>query len=145
MKILLDNNAIDKIRDNMEFMKCHPEITFYICKEVADEVIADSQTYSPTLNLQSLEKVNVSYEKNAIFILGHSKLDSESTFCDSETLLVYNSILKETKSNIKDATIAATAVKNGCTLITYDKGFYRKMKRFGYSVTTFEELIEQSK
>ena len=37
MRILLDNNAIDKICEHLDFIKFHKEIEFYICKEVAHE------------------------------------------------------------------------------------------------------------
>ena len=140
MKILLDNNAIDQIVNNIDFIKTHKEISFYICREIAEEVSQKSDSYNPTQNIISLLKVGVSYLPNSVFILGHSLLDGESQFCDENTALVYKNILKETKSNISDAIIAATAVKNNCTLLTYDGGLYKKMKNCGYSVITFEEL-----
>lgn len=140
MKILLDNNAIDQIANNIDFIKAHKEISFYICREIAEEVSRKSDTYNPLTNIISLFKIAPSYLPNSVFVLGHSLLDGESQFCDKNTASVYENILKETKSNIPDAIIAATAVSNGCTLITYDSELYKKMKKYGYSVITFEEL-----
>ncbi len=140
MKILLDNNAIDKIVNNIDFIKLHKEISFYICREIAEEVSRKSDTYKPLKNIITLFKIAPTYLPNSVFVLAHSLLDGESQLCDKNTALVYENILKETKSNIPDAIIAATAVSNGCTLITYDDELYKKMKKHGCSVITFEEL-----
>ena len=142
MKILLDNNAIDQVAKNIDFIKEHKEISFYICREVAEEVSAKSGTYFATGNVISLLKAGVSYLPNAVFILGHSLLDGESEFCDERTGSVYDNILYENKSNVSDAIIASTAVSNNCILLTYDSRLYKRMKKFGYEVITFEELRE---
>ncbi|MCH5152265.1 MAG: PIN domain-containing protein [Clostridiales bacterium] len=144
MKVLLDNNAIDKLSSNIEFVKSHPEIKFYICREAVGEV-SNNKSYNPTLNIVALLKLGVEYLPNAVFVLGHSLLDGESTFCDEDTGNVYRSILNPSLNNIPDAIIAATAVKNDCVLITNDTRFYKKMKKYDYKVMTFEELIDNFK
>lgn len=139
MRILLDNNAIDKMGDHLNFIKRHTEIEFFICREVAGEV-SQTESYNPTTNIISLLKAGVKYLPNTGFVIGHSLLDGESTLSSDSQNQVYYNILNKTRSNISDAIIASTACNNNCTLLTYDKKLYRKMKKYSYGVTTFEEL-----
>lgn len=142
MRILLDNNAIDKMGNHLNFIKKHPEIEFFVCREVAGEV-SQNNSYNPTMNIISLLKAGVKYLPNTGFVFGHSALDGESTFSSALQNAVYYNILNETRSNISDAIIASTAHNNNCILLTYDKKLYNKMKKFNYQVTTFEELENQ--
>ena len=139
MKILLDNNAVDKLAQNLDLIKFHPEIEFYICKEAVEEV-SNNKTYNPTYNVIALLKVGVSYLPNAVFILGHSLLDGQSTFSNALSADVYKNVLNENGSNIADAIIAATAVANNCVLLTDDKRLITKMQLNGYPVMTFKDL-----
>ncbi len=141
MKILLDNNAIDKLANNIELIKAHPEVEFFICREAVEEV-SNNKSYNPTYNIISLLKVGVKYLPNSIFILGHSKLDGESTFCSASTSMAYKNILNKNCSNVADAIIAATAVSHNYILLTDDLKLYAKMKKFGYQVMKFNELKE---
>ena len=139
MRILLDNNAIDKMSNHLSFIKNHTEIEFFICREVVGEV-CQNKFYNPTMNISSLLKAGVKYLPNTGFIIGHSLLDGESTLSSNLQNKVYYNILNKTKSNISDAIIASTAHSYNCILLTYDKKLYKKMKKFNYQVTTFEEL-----
>ena len=80
--------------------------------------------------------------RSSLFILGYSKLDGESTFCSQSTSEVYKKIINETCSNRSDAIIAATAVQHNYILLTDDKRLYSKMKKYGYKVMTFDELLQ---
>ena len=53
----------------------------------------------------------------------------------------YWTILKQTKSNKHDALIAATAVHNGCILVTDDTDLLKRMKRINRPVFTFAEFM----
>lgn len=139
MNILLDNNAIDKLAQSIELVRNHPEVKFFICKEAVEEV-SNNKNYNPTYNIIALLKAGVNYIPNAVFVLGYSKLDGESTFCDEEVSRVYKDILKENLSNVSDAIIAATAVANKYLLLTDDVRLIKKMMRSGYPFMTFETL-----
>lgn len=141
MNILLDNNAIDQLSKNINIIKNHPEIQFYVCREVVGEM-GNNKTFNPTRNITTLLKVGVKYVPNSLFILGYSKLDGESTFCSQSTSEVYKKIINETCSNRSDAIIAATAVQHNYILLTDDKRLYSKMKKYGYKVMTFDELLQ---
>lgn len=140
MKILLDNNAIDKLANNLDFVKAHTDVEFFICREVVGEM-SDNKAYNPTRNITTLLKIGVKYVPNSLFILGYSKLDGESTFCNVSTSEVYKNILNKNCSNRSDAIIAATAVTHNYILLTDDKRLYAKMKKYDYQVMTFDELI----
>lgn len=141
MNFLLDNNAIDKLSKNIDVVIKHPEIHFFICREVVEEM-SNNKSYNPTRNVTALLKVGVKYVPNSLFILGYSKLDGESTFCSKSTSEVYKKIINENCSNISDAIIAATAVQHNYILLTDDKRLYTKMKKFGYQVMTFDEMLQ---
>ena len=51
-------------------------------------------------------------------------MDGESYLGSYEASNVYYNILNESKNNIADAIIAATAYENDCIVLTYDKKFY---------------------
>ena len=142
MRILLDNNAIDKINEHLDYIKSHKDIEFYICKEVAHET-SENRSISFEKNFISLLKVGVKYIPNSVFAIGHTILDGESYIGSYEASNVYYNILNKNKSNIADAIIAATAYENDCIVLTYDKKFYKKMKKYNYQVVTFEELKGQ--
>lgn len=141
MEVLLDNNAIDKLSKNIDIIKTHTETRFFICRETVEEV-SNNKSYNPTYNIISLLQLGVSYAKNAVFVLGHSKLDGHSKFSDRTTSTIYKNMLNENRSNVADAIIATTAIKNNYTLITNDKKLYNKMQKYNYKVMTFEEFLE---
>lgn len=140
MNILLDNNAIDKLANNIEIITKHPEIQFFICYEAVMEV-SNNKTYNPTRNVATLLKLGVKYVRNSVFILGYSRLNGESTFCDESTSTVYKRIANNNPKYTSDAIIAATAVKHKYTLLTDDSRLYKRMKEFGYAVMKFSEFI----
>lgn len=141
MKVLLDNNAIDKLASHINIVQAHPEVEFYICREVVGEM-SNNKAYNPTRNITALLKIGVKYVSNSLFVLGYSKLDGESAFCSKSTSEVYKQIINKNSSNISDAIIAATAVQHNYTLLTDDKRLYAKMRKFGYKVMTFDELLQ---
>ena len=55
----------------------------------------------------------------------------------------YWTILKHTKGNKQDALIAATAIHNGCILITEDKDLLRRMKRINEPAFSFVQFINR--
>lgn len=139
MNILLDNNAIDKLAQNIDLVINHPEIKLFICNETVGEV-SNNKKYNPKPNVTALLKARVNYLPNAVFVLGHSNLDSESTFCSSKVLQIYNEVLNENRSNIPDAIIAATAVANDYLLLTDDGRLIKKMVKYSYPFMTFSTL-----
>lgn len=142
LKILLDNNAIDKLQQNIDFIKEYRHrLDIYVPRSVMGEA-CENKSYNPTWNVISLLKADVKYLPDAVFVLGYTLLDGESCFSSDEIGEVYDNILNQNKSKIADAVIGATAVANDCILITEDKKLYNKMKKFGYKVMNFAELQE---
>lgn len=141
MQILLDNNAIDKLAKNIDLVKNHTDIQFYVCRETVKEV-SNNATYNPTNNITALLKIGVKYVPNGLFILGYSRLDGESTFCSASTADAYRRILNKNCSNRADAMVAATAVSHNYVLLTDDKRLYAKMKKYGYQVMSFDEFLQ---
>lgn len=139
MNVLLDNNAIDKLAQNIELIKNHPEMKFFICREAIGEV-SNNKTYNPTYNIIALLKAGVNYVPNAVFVLGHSKLDGESSFCSAKTSQVYKEVLNKNGSNVSDAIIAATAVANDYILLTDDLRLIKKLVGHDYPFMTFSTL-----
>ena len=142
LKILLDNNAIDKVQHNLDFIKENRhKLDIYVPRSVMGEA-CENKSYNPTWNVISLLKADVKYLPDAIFVFGYSRLDGEACFGSEEVGEVYKNILNQNKSNIVDAVIATTAVANDCIFLTEDKKLYNKMKNFGYKVMNFAELQE---
>ena len=71
------------------------------------------------------------------FKYGQSKYGGERS--------VYDKVLFCTRSNIKDALIASSAIRESCVVITNDGSFYKKMANNNYSVMNFNEFIEDVK
>ncbi len=71
------------------------------------------------------------------FVLGYTR----SGFGKKGTAGYYEKLLNDKKTNVKDAIIAETAIKNGFTIITEDKHFIKKIKSLGGLVVDSKEFI----
>jgi len=72
------------------------------------------------------------------FVLGYARL-GYARFGDS---ILYKQLLNSNKSNVKDAIIAETAIKEDCTLVTEDKDFIKIMKKNDYETISYIELTK---
>lgn len=69
LKILLDNNAIDKVQHNLDFIKENRhKLDIYVPRSVMGEA-CENKSYNPTWNVISLLKADVKYLPDAIFVL----------------------------------------------------------------------------
>ena len=141
MRILLDNNVIDKLKGYEEIIIKHTNIQLFVCHEAILETCAN-RNRNLIDNIESLLAVKPVSLNNPIFVLGHSKLDGKSLFGDDKTTDAYYKILNKNRNNISDAIIAACAVKNDCILMTNDRSLHNKMLKNRYSVISFQEFIK---
>ena len=88
--------------------------------------------------LLQLIKFNPKYVNDGVFVLSHSRLDC----CNFGDINLYKYFLKETKTNVSDACIAATAVENGFYLLTKDSWLYKKMKERNYKVLSLDDISD---
>ena len=75
-----------------------------------------------------------------ILVLGYSRLGL-SVFAD-ENDTTYESLLFESRSNVKDVMIGEAAKREGCTLVTDDTKFISKLHKVGIPTMTFDEFAQ---
>ena len=84
-----------------------------------------------------MKEVYISPAIFGTFKYGQSKYGGERS--------VYDKVLFCTRSNIKDALIASSAIRESCIVITNDGSLYKKMANNNYLVMNFNEFIEDVK
>lgn len=142
-KIMLDCNAFDDLVLYIDLLISKLDsYEYYIINVVEGELnkISDIAKRDRLLEMMNLLNVKIAYTTPAIYGMvkyGMAKYGGDKT--------VYEKILKKTKSNIKDALIGSSAVKENCIVITNDGEFQRKMKNNGYQVLSTKDFIEQLK
>lgn len=165
-KILLDNNAVDMVRENYDlFEKGKRKFSYYISSTILEE-FANMQvpnferlkSLDEKIRLEAIESCKKRQEKfitnllcvarlspillsDSVFAFGHSRLG----FACLGTSEVFNIIKEERKVEESDAIIADTAVNNGCYLLTNDKHLSIAMKEYKYRVlnlSDFEALVK---
>lgn len=87
-------------------------------------------------NLLLLARLEAKFILDSVTVADYSRVDN----CTLGDGIVYDQILNENKSNIRDAILADTAVNNGLTLLTNDVRLYDKMKKYSYNVLNVNEL-----
>lgn len=140
-KLMIDNNAIDIIRENKSlFNIIRKKYNFYVSPSVLEELsnIKDDKKEDRIRNIISLIELNPKFIYDSVFILDYSRFDC-ACLGNGE---VYKKILNESGNNIRDAIIADTSVNNNCILFTCDKKFYNKMKRNNYKCVNLDDLKE---
>ena len=140
MKIMFDSNIFDKLPTFIDQIKSSTTIYEYYITTIQVEELCDIPDIEKRkTNILMLADLRAKLIPNSVCVLGHSRL-GYSRLGEGD---VYNLIINENKSNIKDAIIADTAVKEGCTLITEDKRFYNKMKSNGFAVLKFDDFLSE--
>ena len=140
-KIMLDCNAFDDLVFYIDLLISKLDsYEYYIINVVEGELnkISDIAKRDRLLEMMNLLNIKFSYTSPAIYgtvKYGMAKYGGDKT--------AYERILKKTKSNIKDALIGSSAVKENCIVITNDGEFQRKMKNNGYQVLSTKDFIEQ--
>jgi rRNA-processing protein FCF1 len=143
-RILIDNNCIDTILENLDFYEnMKSKYEFCVCTSVVEELanIPDTNKEKRITVFICLAKIEAKFLPDSVFVAGHSRT---GVACVSNAE-IYHKILCESKSNISDAIIAETAVRNNCMLLTNDLRLYKKMKDNNYDVITFEDLKNANK
>ncbi|MCL1949220.1 MAG: hypothetical protein FWF59_05770 [Turicibacter sp.] len=141
-KILIDNNILNILNTEVQvFEGLSSKYDFYVCSTVIEELanMPDAKKEERVRLLLSFAKMGIRFVTDAVFIIGHNRLDCSRIPSDKASE-VYNSLLNESSKNVKDAIIATTAVVDGCILLTDDKKLKNKMKQLQYRVMSFEEF-----
>ena len=143
-KIMFDTNVFDMLRQHIELIsKSTTEYEYYVTTIQIDELceIPDDKIEKRKQNFLMLAHLRARLVPLSVFLLGRAHL-GYARLGKNE---VYEKIINENHSNADDAAIADTAVSEGCTLVTNDNDLYSRMKRNGYNVMKFSELINTLK
>ena len=140
-KIMFDTNAYDKARKNISLIRrgkkqCEYYITEIQIKEVAS--IPDNKKEERKSDLLSIVELRPRIVPIPFSFDYISFAHFSFNVCPD-----YWHILKKSKANRNDALIAATAIYEGCTLVTDDKELIKKMVRLGKDVVTFDEFLQR--
>ena len=137
---MLDSNAFDRLHEVIPTIKSKlSEIDFYVATVQVEEIaiIPDEKRDVRKRDFLTMIELRPHLVPHTFtfdaFDFGHFSFEIEPK---------YWSILKSTKSNKKDALIAATAIRNGCTLVTNDTELTKKMNQAGESVLSFDAFID---
>ncbi len=141
LRILLDNNIIDKINDILNYLiekSLHVEV--FICSTILEELasIPDTKKEIRIINLLQLAKLEAKFVNDSVIVWDNSRWD----FSDWSNGIIYNNNVNDSHNNVHDAIIAETSVKHNCYLITDDKRLYNKMRKHNYKVLSLSELKE---
>lgn len=131
-KILLDNCVLDAVMFNLTALnKLKDQFEYYVCTTVIEEVarIPDIDKEKRIRILIAFSQLEVHFIPDSIFLLDYSRLDCAS-LGDG---LIYKTILKDDKSNMKDAIIVDTCITNDCLLLTFDNKLINLMHKKGLS------------
>jgi len=149
-KIMFDTNSFDKILTGeipIELIKKSVSLgcKYFITHIQTDELsrVPDTKKWKREKLVLFLTIVSPSLIPTESFVLGYSKLGF-AKFPSTEIYLNlsnptqikekkahYETLLNKTRSNVKDAIIGETAIKNGFTLVTEDARFINKVDSLG--------------
>ena len=138
-KVMFDTNAFDLLQKSMvNLQQLSKKYSFYISRIQIEEIAAipDTKKDVREKNVVSIIELHPTliptpFSWDAIDF-SHFSFQREGS---------YWKILKETKANLNDALIAATAIHEDCTLITEDTELLRKMRALNKPAMTFSEFI----
>lgn len=144
-KFMFDTNAFSsllasKVEWTTFFAECKNEYEFFITSIQIEELakIPDKDIESRIRHFLCLCSMNVKLVP-AIAVLGHWRL-GKCRLADEND--VYFKLLKDNKSNVCDAMIGDAAYKEGCTLVTDDKKFIKRLEANNIPTMTFKEFCE---
>lgn len=132
-KFMFDTNAFSNLMsvktDWKSFFSKHKnDFEFLITSIQVEELasIKDEQREKRIRHLLCLCELNAKLVPN-IAVLGHMRLGYSVLASENS---IYQQLLNENKSNACDALIGDAAYREGCTLVTSDKRFIKKIGQF---------------
>ena len=143
-KIMFDSNAFSSLLNSdldwtNFFSKCESKYEFYVTAIQVEELtnIPDSKKELRIQHMLCLCQMRAKMVPN-IAVLGYGRFGF-SIFAD-ESDTTYEELLFENRSNINDAIIGEAAKREGCTLVTNDIDFIRKLNKVSIPTITFDEF-----
>ena len=145
MKIMFDSNSFDKMwesDEDLEKIITSSIYTYYITSIQIEEIgnIPDKYRETRIKNLLALCKIRAHLLYTPA-VVGFSRIGNCVLLSD-EDIEIYKELLKETKSNIMDALIGTTAKREGCTIVTDDNDFSKKLKKCSVPTMTYNEFAQ---
>lgn len=139
-KIMFDTNAFDKLMAVLDELRDNAgKFDFYITAIQVEELanIPDSKKETRICNLLAFCEMRAKLVPVSL-VLNHTRLG----FCcfSDENDDTYSLLLNENQSNINDALIGEAAKREGCTLVTDDTNFSKKLKKANVSYITFDDF-----
>ena len=138
-KIMFDTNAFDKVQENnSEIRKKTDKYDYYITAIQIQEILAipENKKDIRDQNLFNIIELRPTLVPTP-FTWDYFDFSQFSFSVEP----AYWKVLKDAKSNRNDALIAATAIQEGCILVTNDTELLRKMKMLDKSAITFDTFI----
>lgn len=146
--VMFDSNVFDAIIDgkiSLDLIQKSKErgFEYFITHVQTDEIadIPDSKKDKRKLMILFLTSVKPGVIPTETFVLDHSRLD----FGKLGDAKVYKKLVKNDNSNMNDALIGETAIKNNYILVTDDIELRNKVNSLGgkaKSIQDFTELIK---
>lgn len=144
-KIMFDSNAFSSLLNyKMDwtnfFSVCEDKFEFYITAVQIEELAAipDSKKETRIQHMLCLCKMRAKMVPN-LLVLGYGRIGL-SLISDVEDT-IYNALLVENRSNVKDALIGEAAKREGCILVTDDARLSSKLHKIGIPTKTFKEFM----
>ena len=144
--VMFDTNSFDKILTGeipLDLIKrsINKGYRYFVTHIQIDELsnTPDTKKDKRAQLILFLSAVAPSLIPSESFVLGYSRLG----FAKLGTAGYYEKLLNENKTNIKDAIIGETAIKNNFILITEDKNFIKKMESLGGIILTPENYTKK--
>lgn len=140
-KIMFDSNAFDRMNNDILRIKnsvhiCDYYVTSVQVRELCE--INDSKKEKRTSNIMNLCEIRAKLVCTPFTFdyidFGHLNFEGSQ---------IYPKLLKQNKSNVKDALIGATAAEEGCILVTEDVELRNKMLNANQKVLSYDEFIEK--
>ena len=124
---MFDSNVFDLVKEDIPLLrKWNTEIEVYVTSVQIEELksIPDAKKAVREMNLMALEQLS---PECLATIFTFDRIDF--SYFSFQSNVSYGKILKESKSNINDAIIGATAIHEGCILITNDTELFKKVNK----------------
>jgi len=141
--VMFDTNSFDKILTGempIELIKQSISLgyRYFITHIQTDELsnIPDNKKDKRAKLVLFLSAVAPSLIPTESFVLGYTRLG----YGKLGTAGYYEKLLNENKTNIKDAIIGDTAIKNGFVIVTEDREFTKKIKSLGGTAITPQDF-----
>lgn len=139
MNVMFDTNAFDQASVDIHMFKSKQQtFTIYITSVQVEELakIPDSRKKIRIENLQTLCSLRPMLIPT---VFSFDKLNFN--FFSFKTEPAYAKVIKQSKGNINDALIAATAIHENCLLVTDDIELSKRIKAVPYdAVMTYQEF-----